>query len=356
MPADVGRERRLAALFLLALAVLGILALRSLSSTSPARERTGIGDVATYQRMIADIRGGAPYYEAVGGALRRGHYATRELFNWRTPLLMSALAAVPDWLSRSLLTALCILLCGAALARSRRMPWEWASAVMQFGVLALAAGSNLIVMGETWAGVLIALSICAYRSKQPISAAALGLAGLFVRELAAPYCVVCTILSARRRHWRELAVWIGGACGYAGYYARHAAAVSAHHLPTDLAHASSWLEFGGLASVLSKAHWHAWLLLAPAPLTAIAFVVVVAGVFSRKSDPIVAATTATYLAFFFAAGKSFDEYWGLIAWPVWSFAMGPGLEAIRDRTAVLLGGTSSPARGQGASTMMGSRS
>jgi hypothetical protein len=111
---------------------------------------------------------------------------------------------------------------------------------------------------------------------------------LFLRELAAPYCVVCTITAAAHRRWREVGAWLAGGCLYAAYYGWHLTRIWAHRLPTDLAHKSSWLELRGVTSLLSMVHFHPWFLVAPDQWAAIGLVLasIIAAVLIRgsKSD------------------------------------------------------------------------
>jgi hypothetical protein len=184
------------------------------------------------------------------------------------------------------------------------------------------------VMGEMWAGVLIGLSVCAYLRRRPTMAVVLGLLALFVRELAAPYCVTCTLMAIAGRRWREAFAWLCGGCLYAGYYAWHFAQVRAQQLPSDLAQASSWMEFGFLPSLLSKLQWHAWLLVTPTAVSIVALVLVLAGICGSGTPVPVRLTSAVYVLFFMVAGKEFNQYWGMMAWPTWAFACGFGIDAV----------------------------
>jgi hypothetical protein len=110
-------------------------------------------------------------------------------------------------ISRALVLSLGLILCGATIAANRGVRWGFASVFMQFGVLALMADPNLFVMGEVWAGVLIGLSLdCDRRGREGLSCA-LGLSALFVRELAAIYCVVSTVTAIAHRRWRLVSQW-----------------------------------------------------------------------------------------------------------------------------------------------------
>ncbi|HKY23341.1 MAG TPA: hypothetical protein VJM31_19145 [Vicinamibacterales bacterium] len=324
-------ERNRAVLTLLALGALAIAALYGTKPSAMAGTVTGAIDIVTYRAILGKLRVGTPYYVAVGEELRQGRYATREVFNWRTPLHWSALSLVPEVVSRALLIAFGLVLCVATLVVTAQRPTvaRWTAVTMQVGTLAIVSVPEAILMSETWAGVLIGLSVCAYSVQRPQLAVPLGLFALFVRELAAPYCVVCTVLALVHKRWCEAGTWLGGACLYAIYYGWHFTQINLHRLPSDLAHASSWLELGGLPSLLAKVHWHGWLLVTPMPLTAFALVLVVAGTAAAGAPRHVRLTSAAYLVFFLAAGKGFDAYWGTMAWPTWALAFGYGVAATR---------------------------
>ena len=325
--------RTRAVLTLLALGAIGLAGLRSPAPTAgPAATKSDKSDVTTYQAVVAGLRAGEPYYEVLGFELRRLGYPTRDAFNWRTPLLLRAVSAVPDAVGRGALLAFLVVLSCATLAAVRQ-PFTvvWTAAAQQLAVLAVsvvAPDTVSVVAGEAWAGVLVGVSVCAYALRRTTFAVALGLLALFVRELAAPYCVVCTIIAASNRRWRELAAWIGGACVYAVYYGWHLTQVWAHRLPTDLAHSSSWLEFGGLRSLQATIHWMGWWLVFPAPLTTLALVLIVGGIANARAPLHVRAASATYAVFFLVAGKPFNDYWGMIAGPTWALACGYGVQTM----------------------------
>ncbi len=290
------------------------------------RPNGGSGDVLMYQTMLSRLRAGEEYYDVVGGELRRGHYALVPAFNWRTPLLLNALARVPAEVGRGSLILLGLLLLGATVAATapESMPTVLASGFMQAGVIASVAVPGAVVMGEAWAGMLIGLSACLYALKRARWAVPLAMLALFIRELAAPYCVACALLATANRRWREVAAWLAGAFLYAAYYEWHLVQVSAHQLPTDLAHASSWFHPGDLPSLLAKARWQAWLLVSPPWVTAVALTVVVGGTIGARTPVHMRVTSLVYVAFFLAAGAPFNDYWGLIAWPAWALAFGFG--------------------------------
>lgn len=321
-------SRQRATLILLASLLFFLACVAAPIPIAPPRADNHPGDAGTFELMLARLKAGEPYYQVFGEELRRWRYPARSTFNWRTPLLLSALARVPDVVSRGALVLAGVLLLGATFSMTASQPLgvTLSSSIMQTGAMIAVALPRAFLLGETWAGVLIGLSVCMYGRKQTRWAVPLGLLALFVRELAAPYCVVCTITAAVHRRWREVSAWLVGACLYAAYYGWHFLHVSAHRLPTDFAHKSSWLEAIGLPSLLMKAQWHVWLLVSPAWATALALTMVGLGVFAARAPLHARLASAVYFGFFLVAGQSFNGYWGFVAWPTWALACGFGAD------------------------------
>jgi hypothetical protein len=215
-PSPISTVRGRAAIFLLTLLTIGLLALRSGQRVTPINN-VRVSDITTYHRMIDSLRAGTPYYDAIGGELRRWGYATREVFNWRTPLLMTFEARISNRAAQGTLVVLALLVCVGSCAVVSGLTSMAIAVVMQLGMAALFAGSDAYVMSEPWAGALIALSICAFGLRQRGAGVALGLLALFVREIAAPYCIVATVMAWRQRRRGELAAWLAGAVAYFAY-------------------------------------------------------------------------------------------------------------------------------------------
>jgi hypothetical protein len=329
-------SRRRAALTLTC-AVLLFAILASTPAPAPPRlVAEGAGDVAAFQAMVGRIGAGEAYYPAFGDELRRRGYPARSVFNWRTPMLLSALSRVPDIAGRGALWLFGLLLLAATFRlTAREKLWVAGSNIMQAGALVPVIAAGAVLIGEVWTGVLIGLSLCMFARRQVVPAIGLGLLALFVRELAAPYCVACAVAALIQRRRREVWGWLAGACLYGVYYGWHVVQVWAHRLPADTAHASPWLAMEGLTSVLRMARWHAWLLPSPPWATALALTLVVIGVFAAGTPLHARLATGAYLAFFTAAGQAFNGYWGFVAWPAWAVASGFGLQAVVDAAGAL---------------------
>jgi hypothetical protein len=321
------------------------------SVANPSRSglAPSVSDVRTYEGIVTSLRAGRPYYETVGGALRAGEYATLEVFNWRTPAFWVGLAHLPAAVSQALMVGLSVTLVAVTGLVCRREPSaQIAALVAQAGAALTAAVPVAIVMPEAWAGVLVGLSLCALVSDRSALGIGAGLLALVARELAAPYCVVATLWSASRRRYRDVGLWLVGAAAYAVYYGLHVAQVLAHRQPSDYGHTRSWIEWGGLPYVLGKVRWHAMLLPSPHWLIAAALAVLVVGTVRSRAPALVRLTSAAYLAFFLVAGKAFDQYWGLVAWPAWSIALGYGVSETWSSLGIVVGRLrSKPASHQG---------
>jgi hypothetical protein len=324
------------------------MALTAPKSTPPsASGHNAIGDGAFFRSVVDVMREGEPYYPAMGSMLRRHGYPAASVFNWRTPLLYTGLAAFPSWeWGRALLV---LLAAGAAVAvavlAAGRSPLALAvTVVLASGVVVMMSAPASVGMTEPWSGSLIALSLWGYARDRPMVGFACGLAALFVRELAAPYVGLCAFIAARRRRRGELTGWLIGSATYALFYWIHWSHVADARLPTDLQHAGSWLAWGGFPFLLSTVNWHGWLLLMPWAATAISLTLVAAGVFSPTAPCRLRLVAGGYAAVFLAVGQVFNEYWGFLVWPTWCLASGYGAQQLLDDGRVVARGLARPPR------------
>ena len=293
---------------------------------APAR---GEDDVSMYTAIVNRLSAGESYYEVLGAELRQRGYPTRPFFNWRTPLLFSAVARAPR-IARVVLIGLALLVLAATVAElAPESPLVvLGGAIAQAGAIPIAFVPGSVVLHEVWTGALIAASVCLYLRRAWIPAALLGILALFVRELAAPFCVVSGLLAIHAKRWREVAVWTGGAAVYAVYLAAHVLQVHAHGQPGDLAHVESWIRWGGPHFILSTLRWNGWLTLAPAWAAAVALVVLLAGIFDRSLSPHLRYAVGAYLAFFAVVGQPFNNYWGVIPLMTCPLLFGYGLRSV----------------------------
>jgi len=325
---------------------------RSAGSASTMNATPRVADAIVYDRILARLRAGEGYYAVIGGELRSHLYATREVFNWRTPLLWRSLALMPPSVRRGGLIALTLAAGIAATLAAFRHATALAgvvTGVASLGVLLTASAPGTVAMGEAWAGALVGLSVSAYVTDRRRVGVIAGLIAMFVRELVAPFTLVCAGLALVHRRWRELTAWLVGGVVYAVYYGLHLSQIWAHRLPTDLPGEGSWVAWGGLSFVLTTVQWNGLLLLAPWSAVAAALALIVAGVLAARTPAHVRLAAATYLVLFLVVGQPFDRYWGLLVWPTWALACGYGAAAVAAAVRAVVGDAGAESRRSAAS-------
>lgn len=308
------------------------------------------GDVELYRATIERIRHGEGYYQAAATELPSRGFPTRSVFNWRTPLLAWLLGQLPSeaW-PKALLGTLglvLMLLTFEALAREEdhRRSADSGSTVNQertdvrpaWRRLALPAACALLLSGPLlptlgdsavqpvyWASVLIAMSACAYGVERPALGVALGLAALFLRELAMPYVVVCVALAWWHDRRSELCAWGLGLMAWGLFFAFHAWQVS-RWMPHDAqSHVQGWIQFGGAGLVIAAAQMNSYLLALPQWVTAIFLTAALVG-FAGWSTPMGTRIGLTVCLFFVGlavVGQRFNNYWGIVIAPLLCFGV-----------------------------------
>ena len=288
-------------------------------------ERT---DSALYSAVVGRVARGEPYYQALGVELRERGYPTGSVFNWRPPtlVLMLAHARVASFV---LLLALVV----AVIAGTLRLFYRESPELMLFALLiqvgAAASAFNPLafVLHETWAGLCIALSALLYAYKRFTAAAVVVVAGLFMRELVAPYALVCGLIAIHRRRRTEAAAYVVGAIAWLSFYIWHAMAAGDAMTADALTH-PSWIQWSGPRFVLAAIGFGGWLYLLPPWVSAVAAALLVASVWS----PIVAThakvAAFTYALFFMVAGQQFNQYWGWLVSPTWAICYGLGVAGV----------------------------
>jgi hypothetical protein len=293
--------------------------LRSGFADAPDR---GPGDVGLYSAEITRMRDGMRYYDAAAAELRARGYPTRSVFNWRTPLPVWFVASLPtiDW-SKCILGGLGLLLICLSfqlMANEGSTSQAMIVAVLLAGALMPCVLGQLLVMSELWSGVLLALSAVFFGLGQRKSGVTTGVAALFFRELAAPYCVVCMGLAFWQRRWRELGWWTVGLLAYGVFYAVHLSHVLPRIDTADTAHVDGWIRFGGAGFLISTAQMNAYLLLLPQWVTAVFLSCALLGcaTWNTPAGRLISLATVSYAIAFSVAGNDFNQYWGSMIAPL----------------------------------------
>jgi hypothetical protein len=320
------RARIALGLFLLAAAFFVAVTFSPLRSGFADAPSRGPSDVELYRAEVERIHAGATYYDAAAAELPQRGYPTSSIFNWRTPLPVRLIAALPSiGFANAILGALCLMLVCLSfhlLADDGGTSQGLLGVVLLGGALLPCLLGDLVLMSELWAGVLIALSAVCFALEFRGRGVAFAIAALFFRELAAPFCLLCVALAAGNRRYRELAWWTLGLAAYGVFFSFHVAQVWPRLNPQDTAHASGWIRFGGAGFLISTAQMNAYLLLLPQWVTAIylAGTLLASASWTAARGKVIALAIAEYAIVFSVAGHDFNQYWGSLTAPLFCLA------------------------------------
>jgi hypothetical protein len=301
----------------------------------PTASAPSQNDVAFYKAVVARVRAGEGYYDAVAPELRARNYPLRPVFAWRQPTYAWLLAALPGprW-ATALLIGLGAAVVGLAAPALGAVGRRGLVVVALMSVtMAGAFVEDFVYLQEAWAGALVALSVCLSATGRWRGAVAAGLGALAFREFALWPCVVSLALAARARRFAEARAWAIGLVAYGGLLAWHISVVARHVLPTDVSR--GWLALGGAPFVLEMCRWNSWLVLAPKVVVALALPLVLLGLVGARGGARAAAIVLGYLAMFSVVGHSFNDYWGALFAPLLTFGLVGAPAAVRELARVL---------------------
>lgn len=316
------RARLVLSLFFLATAGLVAVTFSPLKSGFADAPDRGPGDVALYRAEVARMHAGESYYDAAAAELRTRGYPTRSIFNWRTPLPVWLVGKLPDiGFATCLLGLLGLTLCGLSfnlLADEGGLRQGLLCVLLLAGALLPCVLGDLLLMSELWSGVLIAISAVCLGLNRRTAGVAAGVAALFFRELAAPYCVVCLAIALVDRRWRELAGWSVGLLAYFLFFAWHVTNVLPRVSAEDVAHASGWVRFSGAGFLISTVQMNGFLLLLPQWVSAVYLGCVLLGcaTWNTPGGQRIALTSVAYAIAFSIVGHDFNQYWGSLTAPL----------------------------------------
>ena len=277
-------------------------------------------DLALYDRIIARIRRGEPYYGFVVAEQRASQYPVRPGFAVRLPTLAYIDAWLGDTGQRLTVFA---LVAGVLLAWWRRLGGEPFGAMQRLAAMALLCfgvsrtlNPFYFVLHELWAGLLLALAFALHRPgrwRASLTAAALALA---IRELALPFVLLMAAFAFARREWREGAAWTALAAVFAIGLALHFHALAPRVLPGDRASAP-WLAMRGLSGWLSNIALSSNLRYLARPLAGVIVVMAMFGWAGWRSRLGLFGfwLLLGYGVFFMIAGRWENFYWGWMIAP-----------------------------------------
>jgi hypothetical protein len=340
------RRRAVGLIFLalvVALAAAGVAMDRRAPTMAPASG--GGSDALFYRQVIDDLAKGRSYYEAAPAQMRKDRFPLRPFVTVRPPLLAVSLARLPNEVARR--AALIALAVAVMLAWGLRLRPLWRAEPLGYGfaMLLLFSGvspdlaPNAYLFHETWAALLIALSLALRQPDRFLTSLILGLIAALLRELAIPFLLVMAALAALEGRRREALAWTAAMAAAALALAAHAMMVAQ---VTSLADRPSpgWTRLGGWAFVLKTTQWNLIVAAAPALLAPILATPALFGLFGLKGALArrTALTVFGYAGLFCIVGRPENFYWGLMIAPLWPL----GLVGVWDAAKALAAGHPPP--------------
>jgi hypothetical protein len=329
---------------ILALTAVGIFWLLSAAlTTSPAAvsNRQGGNDLRLYRSIVTRVHSGENYYEAAGRELRAQGYPTGSPFNWRTPLYAWFLGNLPSLAWGQILLGLgalaTMLMAYGVVKREGGTARAIATVLLLLGAFYWCVDGDAFLVQELWSGMLIAVSICAYAQDRRRLGVAAGLAALFLRELALPYCLIALGFAWQERHRKEALAWLAGLAAYTIYLLCHGMEVTHHITATDRLPAT-WIQFGGASFILTTCRMNAFLFALPRWVGAIYLPLSLLGLAAWRGPSAVriGLTVGAYLSAFAVVGQPFNDYWGLMMAPLLAFGLAWAPTAVSDLAARIL--------------------
>lgn len=315
----------------LILAILaGLLVVGVWYSQRPAKRHSSppSGDIVLFRAVVDRMRAGESYYAAMNAELRTRSYPTASVVNWRLPGTFLLVAEAPRAAHFVMLTLGAIgLALSVLLFRNAPPAVTIAAAIIQLGAaLVPAIPTDGLYMTETWAGILLLLSVLAYTFGAVRLAVCCAVAAACAREIAVPYAIAALALALHARRMTEVRWYLIGFGVFVAYYVTHALFTSRYILAGDYGY-PTWVTFNGWPFVLSTVNMGGWFLLLPLWAAAIGAVIILASLWSC-ADLHLKVVVGIYMLAFCFVGHSFNGYWGLMTGPIWGLAAVYGLTGL----------------------------
>lgn len=327
---------RLLLAFLLALCGYGMaVAVQPVQARDEAVVDLSRTDLALYKAIAARVERGENYYSAATTEQRARNYPLRPVVTVRLPTLAWTIGALgPDGAGLALrllaITAIAALTLRLRSVNGSRPVWAAATCIAAASMILLTVPA-LTFWHESWAALLIVLSLACRSSRRWAVSVALGLAALLFRELALPYLCVMALLALRERNRFEAAAWAAAILIFFAAFAAHAAALSAYLHPSDQV-SPGWANAGGWAFILGLVQRCTSFALLPLPLVAVAIPLALLGWAGLRNALAERAglLLILYLVAFAFIGRADNFYWGLMVAPLLPVGLAFAPATLRD--------------------------
>jgi hypothetical protein len=278
-------------------------------------------DLALYEAIVSRVGAGQDYYSAAVAEQRARDYPLRPAFTVRLPTLAWTLGALGEERGALVLRLLMIVAVAALAFKLRsssgsRIEWG-AAAFLGAASMALLTVPAMTFWHESWAALLIALSIALHSPGGWLPSLLLGLLAALFRELALPFLCVMSVLAWRDVNRLEAASWAAAIFVVILAMVGHHLALAEHLTSADPA-SPGWASAGGWAFLLAMVQRCSLLLFLPLPAVALLVPLALlgwAGVRGATGERI-ALLLLGYAAGFMLVGRPDNFYWGILIAPL----------------------------------------
>lgn len=307
---------------LVVLIVWGILA-GQVVRVAPENTNVEGSDLHLYMAIADRVSSGENYYEAaIQEQIARG-YPVMPSTSVRTPVTTVLVTALGEQVAYALMIALigaAAIACVITFERVSRNRLQWIGSSVFFVASLAIFGPIAVFFQETWAVLLIVLSIC-IRGRSLTASITLALLACGFRELAFPFILAMAMADVFESRKREAIAWVGAGIGYLALYAWHAAAVSnaVEKFGGDSAQESpGWLAFGGWPFIVGSVQSVTPLSLFPLWVSAVLVPLALLGWLLNHGDASLRFTLAVlgYVLPFLVIGRPNNDYWALLYAPL----------------------------------------
>jgi hypothetical protein len=280
-----------------------------------------ITDNDLYSRIIDGVARGGNYYEVATRLQRENGFPLKPFVTVRSPVLAWLSATLGPVLMRVAMLALIgSVLVFAIRAQFTGVPGPMsglsALGILGVSVIPLSLSAQML-FHESWAALLMALSLALRSADRFKLSVAIGLAAVLFRDLALPFLLLMGLLAAWERRWPEARAWLLAIALAVAAYAGHALSVAAFVLPDD-GHSPGWTGLGGLPLLMMSLSRTSMLLGAPGWLAGLLLPLSLLGWIGWK-NPCGLRITGLWLGYaamlmLFARPATF--YWALLITPI----------------------------------------
>lgn len=286
------------------------------SAAKPAEDGK---DLLLYRAINQRVGEGENYYAVAASEHRDRNYPLKPFVTVRPPTLASLAGIIGPY---GLNVALWLLMAATVYVWWQRLSAEFLTerhrplAVLLIG-LTVAAHPKMAVMHESWAGVLILLSLGLHDQKRWWPSVLTGFLAVAFREIALPYLLLMAALAVLQRRWSESAGWLTAIGAEAAFLAWHATEVAKVVLPNDQA-SQGWMLSGGWPYAFNFLKKSTALNLVPEFVSQVLIALTLFGWLAWKhlTGLVSFLLICGYALVFMIIGRAENFYWGMLVGPL----------------------------------------